>query len=49
MSSGRQIRVKGVKLDKSGKRIVSNPKRWDVSKQLRKKAGTKVTYGRRGR
>jgi hypothetical protein len=49
MTTGIKPRIKGgVKLDKSGKRLVFDPKSLDVSKRLQKQGKQKVKYGRRG-
>jgi hypothetical protein len=48
MSTGHKPRLRGVKLDKSGKRIVFDPKSLDASKQAKLK-GQKIRIGRRGK
>ncbi len=43
--SGQKIALKGFKLDKHGK-LVPDPKRFNVSKQLQRKGSQKISYGR---
>ena len=46
-TSGRQVKVKGFRLDKDG-RLVKNIKRLDVSAQLRQRGSKRVRVAKRG-
>jgi hypothetical protein len=46
MSTGRKIPLKGVRLDRSGTRIVPDLKQLDASKQAKAKGGPTVKLGR---
>ena len=48
MSTDHKPRLRGVKLDKSGTRIVRDLKGLDVSTRLKKQGKQKIRYGRRG-
>jgi hypothetical protein len=48
VTTGRKIRIKGYRPDKSGKLIVKDPKHLDASARAKLKGGVKVKYGRRG-
>ena len=42
--TGHQLHLPGFKLDKSGKRVIRNPARLDVSAQLRQRAKGRVRF-----
>jgi hypothetical protein len=50
MTTGIRPRIKGLKPDKSGKRLVVDRKAYDASKQAKMKGGgsKRVRYGKRG-